>query len=258
MMIAEIHNVNRYEILDVSFDLVDQQTVFESIMQWRETQHQNYITLVNPHSVLLCNRDEQMSQAISDAGLTLPDGAGIILAANILGYKNHGRLTGPNLMLKLCDWGRQFGYRHYFYGGKEGVADMLAQKLSDMYPGLQVAGTFYPPFRPLGDEEDNAVVEKINAANPDIVWVGLGAPKQEKWIAQHLGAINATVMIGVGAAFDFHSGNVKWAPALIRKLGMEWAWRLACEPKRMWRRNLDSPLFLAKVIFQRLNLIKCS
>jgi N-acetylglucosaminyldiphosphoundecaprenol N-acetyl-beta-D-mannosaminyltransferase len=248
----------QHRILDVRFDLADYASVFNTIDQWRQRRQQAYITLANPHSVLLCHRDKQMRQAISIASLTLPDGAGIIWACNILGYENHSRVTGPELMLKLCDWGRKDGYRHYFYGGNEGVADSLACRLSEMYPGLQVAGTYCPPFRQLRAEEDKAVVEKINAAKPDIVWVGLGAPKQEKWMAQHLGMINATVMVGVGAAFDFHSGNVKWAPACFRKFGLEWAWRLACEPKRMWRRNLDSPLFLGKVIFQRLNLIKCS
>jgi N-acetylglucosaminyldiphosphoundecaprenol N-acetyl-beta-D-mannosaminyltransferase len=151
-------------------------------------------------------------------------------------------------MLRLCDWGREFGYKHYFYGGAEGVADKLRDKLSQMFPGLQTAGTYCPPFRPLSKQEDEMIVEQINRTEPDIVWVGLGAPKQEKWMSAHLDKISATAMIGVGAAFDFHSGNVKWAPASIRKLGLEWAYRLAKEPKRMWRRNLDSLIFLAKVI----------
>jgi len=107
----------------------------------------------------------------------------------------------------------------------------------------------------LSEQEDREIVDHINAAKPDIVWVGLGAPKQEKWMATYLGRIKATAMIGVGAAFDFHSGNVKWAPDWIRRIGMEWAYRLALEPKRMWRRNLDSPLFLSKVIAQKINLL---
>ncbi|MDO8303977.1 MAG: WecB/TagA/CpsF family glycosyltransferase, partial [Sedimentisphaerales bacterium] len=221
----EAFDTQQHRILGVGFDLADYVGVFNTIHQWHQSRRQTYITIANPHSVLLCHRDKQMQRAISNAGLTLPDGTGIICAANIFGYKNHGRVTGPELMLKICDWGRQYGYRHYFYGGKQGVADTLVQKLSEMYPGLQIAGTYCPPFRPLSDEEDKAVVETINAVNPDIVWIGLGAPKQEKWMVEHLGMINAAVMIGVGAAFDFHSGNVKWAPALFRKLGAEWAWR---------------------------------
>ena len=118
------------------------------------------------------------------------------------------------------------------------------------FPGLEVAGTYCPPFRELTPEEDEAAVEAINRSRPDIVWVGLGAPKQEKWMAEHAMCIDATAMIGVGAAFDFHTGNVKWAPWIVRKTGMEWAYRLACEPRRMWRRNLDSPLFLMQVTCQ--------
>ena len=157
-------------------------------------------------------------------------------------------------MLKLCDWGRKKGYRHFFYGGGEGIADKLAERLSHEYPGLNVSGTFGPPFRQVTYEEDQSIVEKINATRPDIVWVGLGAPKQERWMAKHVGRIKAAAMIGVGAAFDFHSGNVKWAPTLIRRLGLEWAYRLIQEPKRMWRRNLDSPLFLSRVVGQRFSM----
>lgn len=184
--------------------------------------------------------------------MTLPDSVGVILAANLLGYKNYGRVTGPTLMLRLCDWGRKYGYRHYFYGGAEGVADKLSEKLSQVFPGLQTAGTYCPPFGPFSEQEDNTIVEQVNRAKPDIVWVGLGAPGQEKWMAQHYGKISATAMIGVGAAFDFHSGSVKWAPARMRRLGLEWAYRLAQEPKRLWRRNIDSPIFLAKAGWQRL------
>lgn len=186
--------------------------------------------------------------------MVMPDGVGIILAARLLGYPHNGRVTGPELMLKLCDWGRKEGYRHYFYGGDEGVGEKLAEKLCRDYPGLEVVGTYSPPFRALSKQEDTQVVEQINSAKPDIVWVGLGAPKQEKWMAEHLGRINAIAMIGVGAAFDFHSGNVKWSPAWVRKVGIEWAYRLAQNPRHMWRRNLDSPLFLMKVVQQRLTM----
>ena len=251
-MVVDVPANRQQQILGVSFDLIDHSKVFDTVYQWCQTRQRRYITVVNPHSVMLCCRDEQMSRAVARSDMTLPDGTGIIWAANILGYKNCGRVTGPDLMLKLCDWGRQAGYRHYFYGGKNGVAELLAEKLSKMYPGLKIAGTYCPPFRPLSDEENDAIIKKINAAQPDIVWVALGAPKQEKWMARHIAVIETKVMIGVGAAFDFHSGNIKWAPVAVRKLGLEWAWRLACEPKRMWRRNLDSPLFLAKVLCRQL------
>jgi N-acetylglucosaminyldiphosphoundecaprenol N-acetyl-beta-D-mannosaminyltransferase len=251
MTLAGTHATEQ-QILGVTFDLVDFQTAMQTVDQCRRIGKRMYVTITNPHSVLLCNRDPEMYRATSGAYMTLPDGVGIILAARLLGYKNHGRITGPILMLRLCDWGREYGYKHYFYGGAEGVADKLRDRLSQMFPGLQTVGTYCPSFRPLSRQEDETIVEQINSAKPDIVWVGLGAPKQEKWMAEHLGKITASAMIGVGAAFDFHSANVKWAPAWMRRLGLEWVYRLTREPKRMWRRNLDSPVFLAKVVWQRL------
>lgn len=244
----------RHEILSIGFDLVAYEIAMRTIERWRATGQRQYVAISNPHSVLLCHRDELMRQATLKAGMVLPDGIGILMAARLLGYRHGGRATGPTLMLKLCDWGRRRGFRHFFYGGAEGVAARLAANLSREYPGLDVAGVDCPPFRPLTVQEDWSVVDKINSSRPDIVWVGLGAPKQEKWMAEHVGRIDATALIGVGAAFDFHSGNVKWAPALIRKLGLEWAYRLVQEPGRMWRRNLDSPLFLSRVIRQRLTM----
>src|SRR5439155_3417475 len=133
----------------------------------------------------------------------LPDGIGISLAADLLSYEHSGRLSGPELMLYLCDRGRQHELTHYFRGGGEGVAEKLAAELSSRYPGLRVAGYATPPFGQIGAAEDAALVRKINDARPDIVWVGLGAPKQEKWMAAHLRKIEAPAMIGVGAAFDF-------------------------------------------------------
>jgi N-acetylglucosaminyldiphosphoundecaprenol N-acetyl-beta-D-mannosaminyltransferase len=177
--------------------------------------------------------------------VNLPDGIGIILAARLLDYEHSGRLSGPETMLYLCDRGRHLGLRHYFYGGADGVAERLKRDLTARFPGLEVAGCCTPPFGAVSEELDRDLARRINDAGPDIVWIGLGAPKQEKWMASHLRKIEAPAMIGVGAAFDFHSGNRPWCPEPLRKAGLEWAYRLATEPRRLWRRNLDSPLFLA-------------
>ena len=228
----------------------------ETIERWRENGERYYVTITNPHSVMLCRDDEQMQKATRSAALTLPDGIGIILAAKILGYSHSGRVTGPDLMLKCCDKGRERNYRHFFYGGAESVADKLAEKLSKKYHGLKVVGTYCPPFRKLTKDEDKHVVDMINVARPDILWVGLGAPKQEKWMFDHLGKIKATAMIGVGAAFDFHSGNVKRAPVWMQTCHIEWVYRFALDPRRMWQRYLvNSPIFLAKVVAQRIKRI---
>ncbi|MBN1972126.1 MAG: WecB/TagA/CpsF family glycosyltransferase [Sedimentisphaerales bacterium] len=245
-----INTNQKQSILQVRFDLIAYHAVMETIERWRQNCEQHYVTITNPHSVMMCIRDSEMRKATEMATMTLPDGIGIIIAAFLLGYQHSGRATGPMLMLKLCDWGRQKGYRHFFYGGAEGVVEKLSDRLLNIYPGLKVAGTYCPPFGHISREENEEIIYKINSAKPDIVWIGLGAPKQEKWMAEHLGHVKAAAMIGVGAAFDFHSGNVKWAPEWIRKYGLEWAYRFIKEPKRMFKRNLDSPIFLVKVIQQ--------
>ncbi len=239
------------EILGVRFDLVDSLATWDTIRRWRAQGHKDYITLTPAISIMLCRRDEQLRSATMLAGLTLPDSVGVIIAARILGYPHHGRVPGPDLMLECCDWGRAEGYNHYFYGGAPGVADRLAHSLCCKYPGLRVVGTYCPPFRDLSDDEDAAILERINNVHPDIVWVGLGTPKQEKWMANHVGKLRVTTLIGVGAAFDFHSGNTKRAPIWIRKIGLEWFCRFIFEPKHR-RRFIYIPKFILSVTEQRL------
>ncbi len=240
------------EILDIRFDLVSYQTAMETVDRWIYDGRHHYIALANPESVVLCDRDARMRQALAGAGLTLPDGVGIVLAAQLLRLTHHGRVTGPALMLELCRWGQERGYRHFLCGGGPGIAERLAQRLSEQFPRLHVVGTYCPPFRPLSLDEELAMLDSINATESDIVWVGLGAPKQEKWMARYRSQLNAPVLIGVGAAFDFHSGNAKWAPALVRRLGLEWAYRFIQEPRRMWLRNIHNAIFLSRVLRQSI------
>jgi len=165
------------------------------------------------------------------------------------------RVYGPDLMLALCEESKEKGYRHFFYGGAEGVADELAASLTERYPGLQVAGTYSPPFRPLTEDEDQQVVDLINRSGADIVWVGLGTPKQDFWVADHVGRLEAPVLLAVGAAFDFHSGRKRQAPRWMQRAGLEWLFRLLTEPRRLWYRYLVlNPLFIALVTLQLLGL----
>jgi N-acetylglucosaminyldiphosphoundecaprenol N-acetyl-beta-D-mannosaminyltransferase len=235
------------DLLGVRIDLTKPQDVFLELLSWRRTGRRGYVTLVNPHTIVSCSRDPEMLAAVRDSDLALPDGVGITLASRLLGYGRASRIAGPSLMLDLCDWGRSAGLRHFFYGGGEGVADELARRLERRFPGLHIAGALCPPFRTLTPDEDESMVQTINAAAPDLVWVGLGTAKQEKWMAAHVGRIQAAALLGVGAAFNFHAGTVPWAPAWVRRAGLEWAYRLAHEPRRLWHRNLDSPIFLARV-----------
>ena len=237
-------------VAGMPFHFVEKRQVLEVIAQWRAAGRREMIVVNNPHAVMLCWRDHEMREATLRAGLALPDGVGVVFAAAILGYGRKHRVTGPSVMLDICDRGRALGLRHFFYGGAEGVAERLAERMCELYPGMAIAGTYCPPFREMTAEEDQQVTALINGTRPDVVWVGLGAPKQEKWMLRHHGRLNAAATIGIGAAFDFHSGMVPWAPGWVRRCGLEWAHRLFVNPRRMWRRNIDSPRFIARVIGQ--------
>lgn len=239
-------------ILGVPFHFLSMNQVLATVPGWRNGGESHFIMITNPHSVMLCRRDPEMMAAAHAATLIVPDGIGIILAARMLGYAHQGRVIGPDLMLRLCDEGRNSGLRHFFYGGADGVAEALAARLADRFPGLQIAGTYCPPFRPLTPEEETDIRGMLHQAQPDVLWVGLGAPKQEKWIARNLPHLRIPAIIGVGAAFDFHSGNVPWAPAWLRRIGLEWVHRLMTNPSRMIHRNIDNCIFLAGVLKQRI------
>ena len=246
---------HRQTILGFNFDFVSYDDVIRAVCRWRNLRQSRLISLVNPFSVLLGRRDNGMARAIRSSSLVLPDGIGIILAATMLGYFKASRVTGPTLMLRLCDASRRYGLRHYFSGGSHDTVTQLVSRLSSMFPGLEVAGWYAPPFRPLTKDEDSDVIRHINQTRPDIVWVGLGAPKQEKWMLAHHGTINAAALIGVGAAFNFHAGTQKWAPQWMRRCGLEWLHRLCQEPRRMIRRNLGSVVFLSGVFRQAVSTI---
>jgi N-acetylglucosaminyldiphosphoundecaprenol N-acetyl-beta-D-mannosaminyltransferase len=196
------------------------------------------ISVTNTESMYYALRREGHLQYIRKADFSCCDGVGVVLAGRLLGC-DIPRLHGPDLMAECCKYGIERKWRHYFYGGREGVPELLSTKLTERFPGLITAGTYSPPFRQLTPEEEKEIVDSINGTQPDIVWVGLGLLKQETWIADHIDRIEASWLIGVGAAFDFHAGTVKRAPVMFRKVGLEWLYRLAFEP-RMLIRNMRS------------------
>ncbi|MEK7993850.1 MAG: WecB/TagA/CpsF family glycosyltransferase [Planctomycetota bacterium] len=243
----------RAQIRGIPFDLVEPHTVLEAIERWRSQGERHFIVFENPHCVQLAGRDPELKAALLRASLVLPDGIGITVGASLLGYHHCGRIPGPSFMFEVVSKGREFGFRHFFYGGGEGVPERVARNFVAMFPGVQVAGTYSPPFRPLSGEEDAAAVQRINRARPDVVWVALGAPKQEKWMAAHLGRITAPAMVGVGAAFDFHGGIKRRAPAWMQRCGFEWMFR-SCQEWRMLKRNLDIPVFFLNVFHDAIRL----
>ena len=204
----------------------------------RSAGQQHSVSFCEANLLVAALEDPTIAQALNESDLILPDGMIVMLWARANGQRLPERIPGPGFMLAACEHGLSRGYRHYFYGGEEGVADELAMRLQAQFPGLIVAGTYCPPFRPLTADEEVDLYRQIEAARPDLLWVGLGGPKQALWMSRHKGKLPAPIMLGVGAAFDFHSGRVPWAPLWIRKIGMEWAFRALTGGRRLFLRNL--------------------
>jgi N-acetylglucosaminyldiphosphoundecaprenol N-acetyl-beta-D-mannosaminyltransferase len=225
-------------IFDLPISLNDKSSVISGINEViSQKVCGHYICITNTESMYHGLRDKCHRNYIKNADYSLCDGVGVIIAGRFWGLKIP-RFTGPSLQLECSRVGTSRSWRHFFYGGKPGVATEMKKRLQNAYPGLDVCGVYEPPFRQLTVDEDTEIIKIINDAKPDIVWVGLGLLKQERWIAEHLNKIKAPWMIGVGAAFDYHAGAVPWAPRMLRDLGLEWLFRLIIQPrlraKRYW------------------------
>jgi N-acetylglucosaminyldiphosphoundecaprenol N-acetyl-beta-D-mannosaminyltransferase len=229
-------NGERAEILGVPISVITMADAISAIEGWIAQRTRHYVCITGVHGVIECQSDEGLQRIHREASLVTPDGMPLVWMAHALGYSHMRRVYGPDLMRNLSAIGARRGHRVFLYGGGEGVAQTLRAALTKAHPGLQVVGVLTPPFRALTPAEDAAIVAEINAAQPDIIWVGLSTPKQEKWMAGHLGCIDVPVMIGVGAAFDFLSGSKKQAPPWMQRNGLEWLFRLIMEPRRLWRR----------------------
>jgi N-acetylglucosaminyldiphosphoundecaprenol N-acetyl-beta-D-mannosaminyltransferase len=246
----------RVSILGVRVSAVNMPVALATIRLWIVHRQPHFVTVTPAHAVMDAFNDPELRRIFNDSGLTTPDGMAIVWLLRLKGHRQVTRVYGPDLMLETCRGGLERGYRHYLYGGAEGVAETLATALEARFPGLQVVGTHTPPFRDLTEEEDRAIIDRINDANPDLVWVGLSTPKQERWMAAHLGRLEAPVMVGVGAAFDFLSGRKPQAPRWMQRSGLEWLFRLATEPRRLWPRYRQYPRFVLLVFAQLLGLLE--
>ena len=249
-----------YKVLGVRVDAVQIPDVILHMERWiGESGSCRYIAVTDMHSLMQAQHSMSFKGILQDADLVVPDGYPLAWLGRQKGFALRRRVYGPELLERFCGATQGKGYRHYFYGGAQGVAADLAARLGDRYRGLQVAGAYCPPFRPLTQEEDDETVSMINAAHANVVWVGLGAPKQERWMSEHRGRLNASVLVGVGAAFDFHTGRIAQAPHWMREHGLEWLFRLSREPSRLWRRYLIyGTQFVALVLLEALGLKKFS
>lgn len=210
-----------------------------------------YVVASGMHGVLEGYREPEFRRILNSADLFVPDGFSMVWLARRRGFQVPGRVCGTELMLATCRRAAAVGHRVFFYGDTEPVLSALQARLLDACPGLQIAGAYSPPFRPLTVAESDEIVQRINAARPDIIWVGLGLPKQEQWIAAHRARLNAAVLVAVGAAFKFASGTVPRAPRWAGEHGLEWLWRFAQEPRRLWRRAfVDVPVFTCLALLE--------
>jgi len=215
-----------------------------------------YFVCANPHSLEVARKDAGFDLAIRNADLVVPDGVGIVIASKILGGSIRERVTGMDIFLGLSEaLNKETGYSYFFLGSTEQNLIKIKEKMHADFPNITVAGTYSPLFKPEFSEEDNKLmVEAINQAEPDVLWVGMTAPKQEKWIQQNKDRLKVKFIGAIGAVFDFYTGNVKRAHPIFQKLGLEWLPRLLREPRRLWRRNfISNPSFLFRVIRHRLS-----
>jgi N-acetylglucosaminyldiphosphoundecaprenol N-acetyl-beta-D-mannosaminyltransferase len=249
----------RVNILGVGISAINMDIALETIEDWIARREPHYVCVTGVHGVIESQRDDELRRIHNASGLTTPDGMPLVWLSRLKGFRYVSRVYGPDLMLALCKRSVTHGYRHFFYGGAEGIPEQLAANLRRRSPGLQVVGVCSPPFRLLTAEEDEQVMQMINRAAPDIVWVSLSTPKQERWMADHIGRVEAPVLIGVGAAFDFLTGWKRQAPRWMQRSGLEWLFRLLTEPRRLWRRYLvNNPLFVLLVLAQALGLRRYS
>lgn len=239
-------------ILKSNIDSTDYCDACDRIQALAETKTSSYVIAANVHVVMTGFWQPEYQKVINDAALVTPDGMPLVWVMRQLGSDHQARVYGPDLMLAWCERAAEKDLSIYLYGGSEEMLKKLTQKLSEQFPALKIAGSHSPPFRPLTSEEEQQDCDLINASGASVVFVALGCPKQEQWMARQQGKINV-VMIGVGAAFSFHSGEVKQSPRWMMQLGLEWFYRFCVEPRRLWRRYLiNNPLFILLVSQQLL------
>ena len=232
-------NLKYHSILGTKINVTDMDKTVRYIDAHLEELKSHYICVSNVHTTVTAYRDPEYRAVQNGAAMNIPDGKPLSIVQHLSGEKEAGRVPGPDLMPELFRLSEEKGYRHYFYGSTQETLDALKDRLSEKYPEMKIVGMYSPPFRPMTEEEDREAVERINAAKPDFIWVGLGAPKQEKWMANHEGRV-CGVMLGVGAGFDFHAGTVKRAPKWMQEVCMEWLYRIGQDPKRLLIRYLDT------------------
>lgn len=241
--------VPRVDVLGVGISAVDMDGAVSEISSWIERGESHYVCVTGVHGVMEAQSDPILLRIHNESGLTTPDGMPMVWCSHRAGASHVERVYGPDLMLEILAVAARRGWTNFLYGGKEGVPELLRDRLQERFPDLQIVGTYSPPFRELTDSETDDIVALINDAGPDLVWVGLSTPKQERWMAAMTDRLDANALLGVGAAFDIHAGLLPQAPPWMQRRGLEWFYRLMKEPRRLWRRYLkNNPRFVARIL----------
>ncbi|MCK5579846.1 MAG: WecB/TagA/CpsF family glycosyltransferase [Candidatus Omnitrophica bacterium] len=243
------------DILGVNISAVNLELAGQEIDRWIQNRQKVYVCVAPVSTIMDCQDDPEYRKIVNNAGMVTPDGMPVVWLGKLSGNKTIQRTYGPDLMRQTCDVGQKRGYRHYFYGGTSDTLQILEQRLKEQFPDINIVGKYSPPFRKIQEIEKDTVLEEINSFAPDILWVGLGSPKQDYWMSQHRDKLNVPVIVGVGAAFDFLAGVKPQAPGWMQKSGLEWLFRLCCEPGRLWKRYLiGNARFVYLVIKEKLGL----
>lgn len=229
---------DQVDVLGIHISVTNLDHTVATFERWIAGGERQLVCVTDMNALLHARADERLTEVYNTAGLVVPDGMPLVWAGKKAGFEQMDRVAGPDLLERVMAEAAERGWTQYFYGGAEGVADELRMRFQDRHPALKVQGVECPPYRALTEAEDAETVDRMNSARPDIIWVGLGAPKQERWMAEHRERLNAAILIGVGAAFDFHTGRLDRAPLWMQRAGLEWSYRLYKEPRRLWKRYL--------------------
>ncbi len=239
-------------ICGVNVSAINLTLACDTICHWVENRKKAYVCVVPASTVVDCQSDEAYRRVINSADMATPDGMPIVWLERLKGYRKVERTYGPDLMLAICKISEEKGYKQYLCGSTPTTCERLESKLKEKFPKLKIVGRFSPSFGEISEKENEMIIQAINQSNPDILWLGLGSPKQDFWMYEHRPKLNVPVIVGVGAAFDFLSGVKKQAPRWIRNIGLEWFFRLCCEPRRLWKRYLIGNSKFIYFLFQDL------
>lgn len=250
-LLVEAAALPRTNVLGVGVHAINMSTAVSVIEAAIAERRREYVCVTGVHGVMEAQRDPALVRLFANALLVLPDGMPTVWMGHLQGFREMDRVFGPDLMLAIVERSEQTGYSHFFYGGQPGVAGQLRDTLRRRFPSMRIVGTYTPPFRQLTNDEESELLSAVDRLSPDIIWVGMSTPKQERFMAEYLPRLHTRLMVGVGAAFDYHTGRVKDSPRWVKRSGLQWANRLWQEPARLWKRYLvNNPQFLLRAGLQ--------